>query len=137
MENNKEIKTQRNTIQRDAVLKAVRMMNHPSADEVYERVSAEHSSISRGTVYRNLGVLTENGLVRHISGNRGADRYDWDIRAHYHFQCRCCGTLYNVDLPYMEDLTDRIGGDREGFTFESHDIVFTGLCPDCSGSAYS
>lgn len=131
MNTDNDTKVQRNTIQRDAVLKAVRMMNHPSADDIFTRVTEEHPAISRGTVYRNLAVLTENGLLRHITGNRGADRYDWDIRPHYHFQCRDCGLLFNVKLPYMPELTAHVEEADPEFIYESHDIVFTGLCPDC------
>ena len=45
----------RNTVQRQIVLQAVlRMHDHPTADTVYAAVAAEHPSISKATVYRNL-----------------------------------------------------------------------------------
>ena len=65
----------RKTIQRALTLRAVQtMQSHPTADEVYEAVSAEHPNISRGTVYRNLNQLSEDGEIREMEVPGGADR---------------------------------------------------------------
>ena len=57
----------RNTIQRALTLEAVqKLQSHPTADEVYAAVSAEHPHISRGTVYRNLNQLSEDGKIREM-----------------------------------------------------------------------
>ena len=54
----------RNTIQRQLVIAAVRFLaDHPTADEVYERITMEYPDISKGTVYRNL-----NSLVAAVTG---------------------------------------------------------------------
>lgn len=52
----------RNTVQRQIVLQAVlRMHDHPTADTVYAAVAADHPSISKATVYRNLNQLASQG----------------------------------------------------------------------------
>ena len=57
----------RNTIQKQLVLDAVfRLANHPTAEEVYAEVARSHPTVSKATVYRNLGSLSEDGLLRHI-----------------------------------------------------------------------
>ena len=54
----------RNTIQRQLVIAAVRFLaNHPTAEEVYDRITMEYPDISKGTVYRNLNSLVESGLL--------------------------------------------------------------------------
>ena len=120
----------RNTAQREAVLNTTRMLDHPSADEVYEAVCKKHSTISRGTVYRNLAILSDEGKLRRIAGASGAARYDWRLENHYHLQCRHCGKLFDISMPYFDRLEERIPDDM-GFVIEGHEIVFTGLCPDC------
>lgn len=40
---------------------------HPTAEYVYEYLKPQHPSLSLGTVYRNLGILAEQGLVRKLS----------------------------------------------------------------------
>ena len=58
----------RNTIQRQLVIAAVRFLaDHPTADEVYERITMEYPDISKGTVYRNLNSLVESGLLNKVS----------------------------------------------------------------------
>ena len=57
----------RNTIQKQLVLDAVfRLANHPTAEEVYAEVARSHPTGGKATVYRNLGSLSEDGLLRHI-----------------------------------------------------------------------
>ena len=63
----------RNTIQKQLVLDAVfRLANHPTAEEVYAEVARSHPTVSKATVYRNLGSLSEDGLLRHIKMPGGA-----------------------------------------------------------------
>lgn len=124
----------RNTRQRALVLEAVRSLhNHPTSADVYDAVREKHPSISRATVYRNLGVLTEQGEVLHIPVAGGADRYDFRCDCHYHAICRECGVVYDVEMP-SEGLLSSVR-DTHGFQIEGFDIIFTGLCPDCADKA--
>ena len=121
----------RNTIQRTLTLKAVRdLHDHPTADEVYTSVSAEHPNISRGTIYRNLNQLAEDGEIGAIEVPGGADRFDHCPKRHYHVRCVRCGRIYDVDMDYMADLEETIR-DTHGFTFLGHDLMFRGICPAC------
>lgn len=121
----------RNTIQRALVLQAVRSLrNHPTSADVYEEVRKQHPSISRATVYRNLGVLAERGEVLRVELPNGADRYDFLNKPHYHARCRVCGRVFDVDMPYHADIAQEVR-DAHGFSIEGHQIVFSGLCADC------
>lgn len=120
----------RNTIQRDLVMEAAKRLDHPTADEVYGFVAGKHPSISRGTVYRNLGLLAAQGRLRKVALPDGADHYDYTLEGHYHVNCRICGRVADVDLPYQHDLAERVK-DAGGFLIERHDIVLQGLCPAC------
>lgn len=54
----------RNTRQRQLVLDAVRVRcDHPTAEDVYRDVHAIDEHVSRGTVYRNLNLLAETGVI--------------------------------------------------------------------------
>ena len=39
-------------------------------------MARSHPTVSKATVYRNLGSLSEDGLLRHIKMPGGADRFD-------------------------------------------------------------
>lgn len=121
----------RNTLQRKMILETVLgMTNHPDTEMVYSEISKKNPLISKATVYRNLKLLAKQGLILHIPIPDGADCFDFNCKPHYHIKCRKCGGVFDVDMPYQEDLCSKIGN-KNGFVVESHQIVFSGLCPDC------
>lgn len=121
----------RNTQQRKLVLETVlSMRNHPDAEMVYEIISQKNPLISKATVYRNLKLLVKQGQILHIPIPDGADCFDFNLTPHYHIKCRKCSRVFDVDMPYQTDICDSIKNNM-GFVIESHQIVFSGLCPDC------
>lgn len=122
----------RNTLQRDLVLAAVQQLRtHPTAEEIYRHVAAGHPSISRGTVYRNLNLLADRGDIRRVSHLNAADRFDFDLHPHYHFRCKQCDGVHDVELPQQHDLLAQVRNEA-GFQFDGYEIVFSGLCPKCA-----
>ena len=121
----------RNTIQKELVLKAVNeLKRHVTADEVYDFIKKDYPTIGKGTVYRNLGVLVEEGLVRKVEIPDGPDRFDFTLKNHYHVRCVKCGEVFDVDMDVITDLEERIR-DTHGMEFLSYDISFKGVCPTC------
>ena len=128
---------QRNTVQRQEVLEAVRRLaDHPTAEEVYADLCSRGSGCSRATVYRNLGVLARQGLLRYIAVPDAPDRYDHTLSAHEHLCCSRCGSLTDVLLPAQPRL-DKEAARQTGFTQVEHTILFRGLCPACQQSDVS
>ena len=123
--------TKRNTIQREFVLRTViKLKGHVTADEVYESIHSEHPNISRGTVYRNLKVLAEEGQIRRIEVPNGSDRFDFTTKEHYHVRCVRCGEIADVEMDAVSDLTKQIK-DSNGMNIIGYDILFKGLCRNC------
>ena len=123
----------RNTIQRDLVLQAVLdLKNHPTPEEVYEYIRKNHPTISKGTVYRNLNVLVDQGLLLKVDVPDSANRVDHTLKTHYHIRCRKCGRVFDMDMPDMtEEIKSMIRG-TNGFEIEKYGLFFTGTCPECS-----
>ena len=129
------MKQRRNTQQRQLVLDAVRARrDHPSADQIYFDAAAAHPRISRGTVYRNLNVLSEEGEIRHVKVPQGPDRFDLRTEPHYHILCTGCGAVSDVELPYAPEL-DAQAAALSGYRVSVHRTVFEGLCPACRAAA--
>ena len=121
----------RNTIQKQVILDAVQTMhNHPTAEEIYLKISSEHPYISKATVYRNLNLLAENKTILRVKLSDGADRYDFNVQKHYHMRCKNCGKVYDAPISYYENLEKQLK-DSYNFTIESHIIEFIGVCADC------
>ncbi|MCL1799153.1 MAG: transcriptional repressor [Eggerthellaceae bacterium] len=135
--NEQSLPASRNTIQRALVLDAVYALHdHPTSSEVYEFVIGQHPHISQATVYRNLDVLAHKGEIVRIDVPGGATRYDVISEPHYHVRCKVCGMIYDVDMPYMDDLPSQVKADK-GFEIEGHQIMFSGLCPTCSEAQHA
>lgn len=124
------MKQRRDTKQRQLVMDAVRAhCDHPSADQIYLDVRGRDGKISRGTVYRNLNYLSEDGEITHVRVP-GADRYESRVALHYHLICTVCGAVIDAPVPYRAEL-DRIMAEESGYTISRHRTVFEGVCPAC------
>ena len=117
--------------QRDMVLDAVNEMHsHVTADQIYTFIKEKYPSIGRGTVYRNLGILVEEGKVRKVEVPDGSDRFDFTLENHYHVECVKCGEIFDVDMDVISEMEKRIK-DTHGMKYISHDIFFKGICQEC------
>lgn len=120
----------RNTKQRQLVLDAVRSRHdHPTADEIYLSVRKENGHISRGTVYRNLNLLANEGEIQAVHV-KGGDRFDLRCDRHAHVVCQECGAVVDAPLPY-EGVLDTELAEQTGFAVSGHVTTFVGICPSC------
>lgn len=104
---------------------------HPTADMVYMNIRTAYPNISLGTVYRNLNLLAEQGEIIKINCQDGSDRFDGNHNPHYHFVCKSCGKVMDIEMESIDHI-NKIA--RAGFsgTVEGHVTFFYGLCPLCS-----
>ncbi len=119
------------TRQRQAILDHLRRTrSHPTADQIYDAVRKIIPSISKGTVYRNLQVLIDSGIVSVLDIRGTLSRYEVRQAAHYHFRCEGCGRVIDLDLPVDRGLDDRVSK-RMGFVVSGHQTEFRGWCAAC------
>ncbi len=124
----KEVKYSR---QREAILNCLmHRHDHPTADAIYHTIRLTDPKISLGTVYRNLGLLTELGQVRKISCGDGIERYDYKTYQHYHFVCNCCNAVFDVEPEMMDPVHNSVNHPDIG-EVESHSLIFYGKCKAC------
>jgi Fur family transcriptional regulator, stress-responsive regulator len=119
------------TAQRLAVMRAVSLRPHATADDLIEDVRAVIGSISRQAVYDALGVLVENNLIRRIQPAGSAARYEDRVDDnHHHLICRGCGKVYDIDcaVGVTPCLT---ANDDHGFEIEEAEVIYWGRCPSC------
>lgn len=124
----------RNTTQRKLILDIMKdNYTHPTAEEIYEKARSIDPHISRGTVYRNLGFLSKTGEILKICVTNGSDHYDSTLNEHYHFCCNKCGKMCDVpEAVQIETSKVYEHMKNQGFSINSHSLLFTGLCPDCN-----
>ena len=122
----------RKTIQRSLVLETVQDLQcHATAEEIYDTIVKKHANMSRGTVYRNLNLLSDIGQIRKMEMPSGADRFDHQCHKHYHARCIKCGRVFDVEMEVIADLEKNIKN-THGFDFIEHDLIFKGICLECN-----
>lgn len=123
--------TLRFTKQRRVILEELRRSrSHPTADELYEIVRRRLPSISLGTVYRNLEVLSEAGLIQTLDLSAKRKHFDGMTENHYHVRCLRCGRV--DDVPGKPSrLIEEIADQLIDYTILSHKLEFLGVCPRC------
>lgn len=121
----------RMTPQRHAILSYLLDIDtHPTVDEIYKALESKFPSMSLATVYNNLKVFVETGLVRELTYGDGASRFDADMSDHYHAICESCGKIEDFchePLTEVEHAAER----STGFRVRGHRMEVYGLCPDC------
>ncbi|MGN0326633.1 MAG: Fur family transcriptional regulator [Lachnospiraceae bacterium] len=121
----------RNTIQKELILHAVQcLQNHATANDIYNMITKEHPSIGKGTVYRNLNILAEEGKIRKIEVTGGPDCFDHICEKHCHVRCIRCGRLFDVDVEPFPEIRPKINQPAD-MEFLDYDILFKGICSDC------
>jgi len=119
------------THQREIILEELnRSKVHPTADELYERIRKKLPRISLATVYRNLEILSEAGLIKKLEISGRQKRFDWDPEPHNHVFCTQCQRVDNIPTPVTQIPT--VGPLQEkGYNITGCRIEFFGLCPKC------
>ena len=117
---------------RDAILNCVKCTDiHPSADWVHAQLKSQYPDISLGTVYRNLALFKQQGLIISLGTVNGVERFDGNTEPHVHFICNGCDCV--TDLPQIqvpEELNRQVNN-ATGGTVDMCHLTFTGYCKDC------
>lgn len=123
------------TPQREAVLRAVHDLPHPTAESIHAHLAAFEPGLSLSTVYRNLAVLQELDVITHAHIGSGPPVYHLAGTApHIHLSCLRCGSVTSVPAtaahPFAADVAERTGFQVD----PSHSAVY-GICAQCAAGA--
>lgn len=121
----------RMTNQREMILEELRNSNrHLSADELYEKVRRLVPRISLATIYRNLEILAELGIVAKLETGGRQKRFDYDVSEHDHIYCIICHRVDNISL--QRERIPAIAPEQQGgYAIIGYRLEFAGICPKC------
>lgn len=115
-----------------AVLDAVYEHPHADTNSIIGFVRKDLGDVSHQAVYDVLRAFTDAGLVRHIQPPGSVARYESRVGDnHHHIVCRSCGSIADVDCA-VGDTPCLTPSDDHGFAIDEAEVVYRGLCPDCS-----
>ncbi|KMK90446.1 MULTISPECIES: peroxide-responsive transcriptional repressor PerR [Rossellomorea] len=120
------------TPQRHAILEfLIESMAHPTADDIYKALEGKFPNMSVATVYNNLRVFREVGLVKELTYGDASSRFDFVTTEHYHVICDSCGKIVDFHYPGLDEV-EHLASHVTGFKVNSHRMEIYGTCPECS-----
>ncbi|MFC7372316.1 peroxide-responsive transcriptional repressor PerR [Fictibacillus iocasae] len=119
------------TPQRHAILEhLIQSMSHPTADEIYKALEGKFPNMSVATVYNNLRMFKEVGLVKELTYGDASSRFDCITTDHYHVICDVCGKIVDFTYPGLDEV-ESLAESVTGFKIARHRMEIYGVCPDC------
>lgn len=120
------------TPQRHAILEyLINAMSHPTADEIYKALEGKFPNMSVATVYNNLRVFREVGLVKELTFGDSSARFDFVTTNHYHVICESCGKIVDLQYPGLDEV-EHFASQMTGFDVSHHRLEMYGSCKDCT-----
>jgi Fur family peroxide stress response transcriptional regulator len=122
------------THQREVLYRVMRSMHgHPSPEEIYAEVRKVIPTISLATVYKNIHLFVESGVLRELSPHHGTVRVEMAATEHHHIVCSRCKSITDIDVAELGFLPrqDHLPG---GFLVERYAVDVIGLCAMCQQS---
>jgi Fur family ferric uptake transcriptional regulator len=129
---NKRVTTRPDTSQRRLLLSIMQEAErHLDAKELYRRASERDDSISLATVYRNLHLFKERGLIneRHL----GQARCYYEMKRlgeHQHLVCESCGQVIEFESPLIRKLVAEVQR-KNNFSVTKVELYLEGYCHKC------
>lgn len=127
-----QLSNMRLTTQRQIILEELgKVRSHPTANEVYDMVRKRLPRIGLGTIYRNLELMAESGIILKLEVGGTQKRFDATVETHYHIRCTSCGRVDDIDIKVQDNINE-IAARSCDYKVLGHHIEFSGICEDCS-----
>ncbi len=121
----------RMTNQREMILRElVKNKQHLTADELYDIVKKVMPRISLATVYRNLEILSEAGIIGKLEISGRQKRFDYDPEDHDHIYCAVCHRVDNLNIERSGDEAKKMAS-VEGYSVTGYRLEIIGICESC------
>ena len=118
---------------RDAILTCLReTTEHPSAEWVYSQLKQEIPDLSLGTVYRNLSLFKEQGLITSLGTVNGVERFDANTDPHVHYISTGCGRVLDLHQIRVPEELNQAAAMNSGGEVTGCQLTFTGVCGHCA-----
>ena len=122
---------QRVTPQREAILRALSTLPHPTPESIHASLIEEEPGLSLSTVYRTLAVLQDLEIVSHAHIGPGSPVYHLVERPpHIHLSCLRCGVVVSVPIDSAAGFTRDVA-ESTGFRIDATHSAVDGVCAGC------
>jgi Fur family peroxide stress response transcriptional regulator len=102
--------------------------DHPTAEEIYKKVSKRFPTMSFATVYNTLETLKRQGMIKEVMIEHGKKHFDPNIERHHHLICSKCKRIADIHADFDLAVPEK---DIQGFKIIGSHVEFYGICPQC------
>ena len=118
---------------REAILAKIRSTkSHPTADWIYQELKEEHPDLSLATVYRNIALFKEDGVIVSVGTVNGQEHVDGFTHPHGHFVCNECQAVIDIDGPSDQTEIAAYLEDKQRFKVDRIVLMVYGRCETCA-----
>lgn len=119
------------TFQRMNILESIDKYGHMSIDAIYDEVIKTHPSLSLATVYKNIILMVENGVLVEVPIEGKKSKYELAKQDHIHLVCTECGKV--EDRPHSQNADALFAKmtEAENFSLCKQQISLYGICAEC------
>ncbi|MBO8168259.1 MAG: transcriptional repressor [Thermoanaerobacteraceae bacterium] len=118
------------TPQRRLLIEILHAGRHKTAEEIYNEVKEKQPNVAFGTVYRNLSILKELGLIRELDFKDGGSRFELAQHHHHHLVCLGCGNAIELDMCPLQQHVKKAVSEHD-FQIAGHSFKIYGYCRAC------
>jgi Fur family peroxide stress response transcriptional regulator len=105
--------------------------DHPSVEEIYDKIKTDFPTMSLATVYRNILLIKSLGEVLELGFPDGSNRYDGKKPfPHPHVVCIKCKKIVDPDLDSLDEMKKEVASETR-FKILNHRLDFFGICDNC------
>lgn len=119
------------TFQRMNILESIDVYGHMSIDTIYEQVVKRYPSLSLATVYKNIILMVENGVLVEVPITGKKSKYELIKEDHIHLVCTECGEVEDKPTHTITDELFTSITKQENFTLSKQQINLYGVCSHC------
>ncbi len=86
------------TPQRLLILNIIKEGGHIDIEDIYNKLKKIIPSISIATIYKNLKLLVDKGIIKDVNISSFKQMYEVNTKEHIHLICKKCRKIYDLDF---------------------------------------
>jgi len=119
------------TFQRMNILGVIEKHGHMSVEDIYEEVTKVHPSLSLATIYKNIILMQENGILVEVPIAGKKSQYELSKTDHLHLICTECGEVEDKMCMEQTDALFHQLSEQEHFKLNKRQVNLYGVCENC------
>jgi Fur family ferric uptake transcriptional regulator/Fur family peroxide stress response transcriptional regulator len=119
------------TFQRTQILEVIEKYGHIAIERIYEEVSKIHASLSLATIYKNILLMVERGVLTEVPIIGQKSKYEIVKEDHLHLVCTECGEVVDKMLDDATAENTLRLAETSGFVLDHRQVNLYGICKAC------